>query len=96
MSVHEYMDLSTGHVTQKDMELLDGDTCVIAYPYKEGAFVIVPPDLNTELQHRQDIVDAGFSVAFLEMLQYAFDAGVLIVRLDADGDQDESLPTFDW
>lgn len=99
MAVHRYVDMSTAHVTQKDMELLEsqGDLGVVAYDYNEGVFVYVPPeeDLPTTLGAAQE---RGLSDSFCKALTYASQQGAYLLRLDADGDmiEDPQLDLHDW
>lgn len=102
MAVYRYLDVSTCHVTQKDMELLlvqgersDGLN-VLAYPYDYGAFIPLSsdPDLVAEFEERAR--ERGYSESFFKLIQYARDNELRMVNLDADGDEIEGLDTHDW
>lgn len=91
MSVLNYLDLATGHVSESTMDWLNKAPCVspamTIAPYEYGAFVSVP---DAPLEH------ADLPEDLRDVLSFARDNGCVVVRLDADGDAVDGLPWFDW
>lgn len=98
-NILSYLDCSTSHVTEKDMELLK-ETPAFLYDfthasYEYGAFVSVSGAAELEEETRKMLED-GFSEAFINLRKYAEQHGCTILRLDAHGVVIEGLPTFEW
>jgi len=98
LTTHDYTDVSTSHVTQKDMELLEKDSRsyggnpVFAYPYDEGAFVLVMDSPDYDL----DTIRAyGYSTLFVSLLEKALAQNCYMIRLDSDGEEHDNLETSD-
>jgi hypothetical protein len=112
MAVLKCLDVSTAHVTPRDMELLGCDGRggairpsgpVYSYPYAEGTFITGPDFTETDPTQRAivdvEIVAHGFSDSFLKLIHYAREQGVSMIRLDADGDfhgEETGLDHIDW
>lgn len=92
--VYKYLDCSTTHITEETMRLLDrgeesGLQLTVA-PYKYGAFVTVPDDIDDAERVRAMPKD------LLEVLTFAHRRGCYVVRFDSDGDDYDELPRFEW
>jgi len=91
-------DVSMGHITGKDDELLqeskDPSTNpeLIVYAYPEGYFVFVPDDIK---DHKDKLKEEGYSKELIHLLILAHQHDCIFLRLDADGVSYEDLPTFD-
>jgi hypothetical protein len=87
--IGNFLDISTSHVTQDDMEQLAcGTDSVVAYVYEQGAFVVPIDTREEEL--------ANYSPEFKGIMLLAKKLGVWFVRFDADGEVYEDLPKMDW
>lgn len=96
----QYLDLSTGHLTQATMRKLEDIRWPIDPPpdlgwpamtiasYEHGAFVTVPDMPNV------DFLDMPHDLA--NVLWAAHRAGATLVRFDADGSVDPTLPYKEW
>lgn len=102
MTIHTYLDLSTGHVSHATMKWIEiaglgfaadteGWPPMTIATYEHGCFITVP-DLER--------LDAGNMETLprdlANVLIYAFAHGARLVRLDSDGDRIETLPYYDW
>jgi hypothetical protein len=100
--IAKYLDISTAHVTQEDMELLDGwavsdsldgaaDSHVpVIASYSEGAICYVPSDLDDAEEAEllgTHLAVAGLSPSFLKVLRLARELDCQLVRLDRDGER---------
>jgi len=95
------LDISTGHITQKDTELLEQNDCPVSgYPYgpKDDAYGHLvhltnsPGDFEIEMSSAKKY---GFSDAFIKVCKVARAKSCDYVRFDRDGAVYD-LPTFDW
>lgn len=105
----KYADVSTVHVKQKDMELLESladfpkennghDLPLYILTYKEGAFVRFSPSRIVEdiATVTPQLLGAGFSFAFIKIIGAAAKQGIAMVRFDCDGQEIEGAQKFDW
>lgn len=94
MTNKSYLDLSTGHLTKETMDNLSYDTGRHGWPamsiasYAYGAFVTVPDFKEADCSNLPDDLRA--------VLRHAYDEGCELVRFDADGEERDDLPTFEW
>ena len=98
------LDISTGHLTLKDEDLLKeaskGTTAnpVVAYKYEEGYFVYCSGegirDVDTEDEY--GYLSYGYSIQFLAILKRAKELGCKYVQFDRDGVSYEDLETYEW
>ena len=98
------LDISTGHLTKKEAELLDNaskgesENPITAYKYEYGYFVHVP----TEEPDYLAIAEYGYSkfdcdcIQFIAILRRARELGCKYVQFDGDGIQYDDLETFSW
>lgn len=89
---------STGHVTEKDMNLLvrsgvNDPMCAYDLPY--GALVALGDPAEREERCREALA-YGYSVAFIGLVKLAGEQGCGYLLLDQDGPIYDGLPTFDW
>jgi hypothetical protein len=88
----EFLDASTGHVTQKDFKLLKRDDCPItSYPYREGCWVHVAKDIT-----KGNLRRLGFSAGFIAVYLAAKEQCCWFIRFDCDGYTYERFPTYEW
>jgi hypothetical protein len=96
MGVYQYLDLSTKHLPEYEMQQLseradrvDGDVNdgIIADNFPYGTWVHVSYERPSDL--------AGF-VELPKVLAYARKTGAAWVRFDRDGDVHDDLPTWEW
>lgn len=94
--IFNYLDISTGHMTEEDDKLLkESEASLVVYSYEYGYFVHVP-DLKTESSIIPAFREHGFSEAFSKIMEYAQGKGFAFVRFDSDGAEYEELPMFNW
>lgn len=106
LDITHYVDCTTGHITKEDSEALDKQAAMtrdengavpdlVTYSYLYGYFVPIPDGIMNP-----GMVDtlfvAGFSQAFVQLLQHCHESDARMLRLDRDGDEHEGLPKFDW
>ena len=92
MAITKLLDISTGHVTQFDMELLaEPSDKISAFSYAEGC-IIITPQYPFQYKH--------LSKSFYKVVQYALENDCDHIRLDADGhstpEEVEALDNHDW
>jgi hypothetical protein len=99
---HKYYDLSTGHITFQDSEILASQSDrtpnsysldligVRVFWYPEGFFLSLdePSHINFE--------KLGLSEDLWNIVRSAFENDVQIIRLDRDGSIVEGLPVHGW
>jgi hypothetical protein len=88
------LDVSTGHMTEKDNNLLleNPNSCSpLVHPYEGGMDVLVP-DNKGDL----DFLEPYFSREFFLIIKYAYDNGYRYVQFDRDGPVYLELTKFDW
>lgn len=94
MSLHQYLDLSTGHLSEKEMEALDDASpdslfCgsrVVTHTY--GAWVHVPEVDDEEEEGERARLYPNLHAALL----YARKCHAMWINFDQDGDYDDALP----
>ena len=88
---YKYMDVSTGHITEHDKDLLEtGDEpcgTVLIATYPEGFFLSIG---------EKELIEDHFSKEFHDLISYARQNGCALLRLDADGMNYPDFPEFDW
>jgi hypothetical protein len=108
MQVHDFIEISTCHVTEQDMALLEdfcqagigtggrGDQPIYSYNYDKGAFVVVPDGRVDKAV--EALISFGFSKSFGKVITLAMSMGFYLVRLDCDGEvcRDENLDILEW
>jgi hypothetical protein len=93
------LDISTGHLTEQDNNLLQADadnnpgpnTPVAAYKYEYGYFVYVGEEAED-----QTIKEYGYSDSFINILKKARELKCKYVQYDSDGIQYEDIPFYNW
>jgi len=99
--INTYIDISTGHLKQRTMNLLSSMDTTARYkagwpamtvaPYDHGAFVTVPPLEELEVFAQMHALPTDLAA----VLSLAFSRGATLVRFDADGDL-INLPHYEW
>ena len=93
------LNVSTGHLTGKDNELLteagEGETGnpITAYIYEYGYFVLVPEKDAGLNQHAETY---GYSKAFTKIMDRARELKCKYIQYDGIGIEYEDLEIFDW
>jgi len=94
-AIYRYLDISTGHITKNDADLLrndhEPDGAFLIGKYSEGFILSLG-----EYTEVSNVVGREFSKEFYDILNYAQLKGCCLLRLDADGMEFPNLPTFDW
>jgi hypothetical protein len=97
-----YLNISTGHLTLNDSEILDECDvsngrpagAVIVYKYEEGYFV---PVFQDDLEERLNgFEEAGLSTFFRKIYRESSKTGIQLLRFDCDGDVFDEYRTFVW
>ena len=98
--VRKCLALSTAHVTQNDMHILEANKLMpTSAPYAHGVFVFVA---NQEADRDEkeacilDLQKTGLSEAFCNVYRLAWKHDVDFILLDRDELEIDGLPTFDW
>jgi hypothetical protein len=92
------LDISTGHLTQKEVALLEeatagqSDNPVVAYKYEYGYLVYVPDEKADYLA----IAEYGYERQFRDILRRARELKCKYVKFDGDGITYEDLETYNW
>jgi hypothetical protein len=97
--IHTTLDISTGHLTGKDNELLteagegESGNPIVTYIYEYGYFVFVPEEDAGLNQHAETY---GYSKAFTKIMARARELKCKYIQFDGDGIQYDDLDTFNW
>lgn len=89
-NVRKFLDISTTHLPER---LVRG--CfenVIRHDYAEGFWLWVPDDP----QDSNDAMEAKVPPEILRLQLYARGLDCDWIRFDADADEDDNLPTWNW
>jgi len=91
-----FLDCSTGHVTERDMDLLKRDDCqIVTYQFEYGTWVHVLQDKPYEFTYKI-LKLLGFSVGFIKVYMAARAAGCWFIKLDQDGETYEQFTHYEW
>lgn len=101
MATYTYLDVSTAHVTQEEMEAITvagrrgsfDPLLRVSAEYRYGAYLAVPDeddDSESAAARRAEFPNVQ------AMFERARELDAIIVRLDRDGDTDPKLPVYDW
>jgi hypothetical protein len=102
VTIARFLDLGTRYITAIDATLLDqrGTDCdmtdLIVRRHDYGWFVRVPLEPDELAALAVALKANGYSDAFVGVLSYASKHECWWVNLDADGEDEADLPTFDW
>ena len=93
-------EFSTAHITRKDGQLLQTVTAkelrLTVASYDAGAFFHVATDADYLEETLEALAKAGFSEAFRRIYRECGEAGIAILRFDADAPVHEDFTCFDW
>lgn len=95
MAIYNFMDISTGHLTPGDVELLDDETLPFAIvKYEYGWIVSTSEMMSADLvdEATERLSASGFSREFIELARTSGARGCWLLRFDADADLEEDLP----
>jgi hypothetical protein len=103
MDIGKVWEVSTVHITQNDAALLETpDSELVAFPYAEGVWVLVPDDdAWGDMYDNSRYEDSwfgyvGFSPAVSHILSIARSHKIRYVRLDADAEIYDFLEEHHW
>jgi hypothetical protein len=94
--------VNTGHITEDDGKLIQepmDKSPVRILPFEYGAHITIIPELDVTAFLENDapkLLEHGFSSSFVSVLAKAVANDISFVILDAHGNFDDELPTFDW
>ena len=97
--MHTNLDVSTGHLTEKDNDLLteagegESGNPIVAYIYEYGYFVFVPEKDEGLNQHAETY---GYSKTFTKTMTRARELKCKYIQFDSVGVQYDDLEVFDW
>jgi hypothetical protein len=102
MSVEKFLDAGTSYITYEDSLKLLADpdnfpTRVITHEY--GWIIHVPPWDYLKEEDNDELVqmlDKGYSHAFVILMVYASKRDCWWINLDSDGGDVEGLPQHEW
>jgi hypothetical protein len=89
-------EVSTAHVTQQDMNLVEMGIQVVALNRDEGAFVHVPWGDSDFASRITAMQQAGYSAAFIALIRRAARRGCSWILFDCDVASVDGLPKFEW
>ena len=91
MAIYKYLDISTRHLSEASRDYLDGGggQSVIVYPHDYGWWVYAHQEFDGE-----DADDVPHDLR--DVCAYAVAHECQYIKFDADGDDIEALPTFEW
>jgi hypothetical protein len=98
-SISKMLDISTGHLTKGDNDLLteagEGETGnpIVAYIYEYGYLVFVPEKDEGLNQHARMY---GYSTTFTRIMNRARELKCKYIQFDGDGIQYDDIETFKW
>ena len=102
MTIAKFLDLSTKYLPFDDIKILmthaDGTmpSGLIAIQHNHGYFIHVELDAKRAEELASELRAYGFSDAFIAVLRHARQHDCWWLNLDADGEDEDDLPTFDW
>jgi hypothetical protein len=96
----KYLDVSSGHIMEEDMYLLDFDGRarleheIIAVPHEYGAWIHAMQ--NAAQDNYNALREAGFSDAFVNVLEFARKHECVWINIDAGGVIHRDLDWCEW
>jgi len=101
--VRRYFDLSTAHMTSKDNKILEelarpdytGPIQLYVISIDQGFIVNTPSDMHL-FEERLALVNAGLSLALVDLLMHAYKHDMNGLWFDADADNCSGFPCFFW
>lgn len=83
-----YLDISTAHLTYKTFCRLNAISLPYTYKYDEGVFITIPDKSETDI--------TGMSGDLRNLLRYAWNNNIDLIRMDCDAEIIDDLPAYDW
>ena len=83
-----YLDISTAHLTYKTFCRLNAISPPYTYKYDEGVFITIPDKSETDI--------TGMSGDLRNLLRYAWNNNIDLIRMDCDAEIIYDLPAYDW
>ena len=80
--VEKMLDICSGHIPQRDMDLLSKDTNNAVYTYEYGFIFRVPSEFNSP-----SLRAMGYSKYFVRIITEARDLQCTFVKFDCDGSE---------
>lgn len=96
----KFADVSTGHITKGDRDLLEqkdrewATNFIVVASYEEGFFIAIGSEFSEN--DAKDVVSSGYSQAFANLLLEMAKQEIHYLRLDRDGYDVDGAPEFDW
>jgi hypothetical protein len=92
-----YVELSTGHMTTHDDELLKNTNCCL-YPanYTYGCFITLPKRKTDMNELVDSMTREGFSAALTRLLILLHAQGIRCVQFDSAAEMNPGMYAFDW
>lgn len=100
MPIYKYLDLSTGHLSEYEMEAVMANLADLpeagprVIPHDYGAWVNV--EEPTEDSEERDAMIAGRYPSLWKCFQFARAFDCNWINFDQDAEFEEGLPTHDW
>ena len=95
--IYNYADVSTGHISKEDVDLLNSsDYPGVVFDYEYGWWVHVYLDASEFEESIGRLVAAGLSEGFIAIQRQACAQGCWFIRLDADAEIYPDLPMWPW
>jgi hypothetical protein len=95
MPVFKYLDLSTSHLTQAEMESIATNGSCRAIPHEYGAWVSVATDKESLQEDLKELPLNGFS-NLAACLRFAAAKRCAWINFDQDADREAGLKEFNW
>ena len=101
MTIAKFLDLSTKYLPFDDIKLLMEpaervSSGLVVIEHDNGWFIHIELDSHRAGDLASELTAIGFSDAFINVLRHAREHECWWINLDADGEDEEVLPTFDW
>lgn len=103
------LELSTGHITEKDSkelhrmvaEEMSGEEMGSPFTIGEsryGFFILVPSDEEAMVSRSEVCEEKGYQMSedFWGVIEYAIKNGHRVILLDCDADEVDQLPVHSW
>lgn len=95
MAINQYLDLSTGHITDRTCNVwASRNPYPVVATYPCGVIVAVPSELPE--QHPDTPRNIMIPEDLKRVIEYARSKGCALIRFDSDGDFIDELPSYDW
>lgn len=94
--IYQMADVSTGHITEEDGELMMRRDAPFRTAVVDGATGAIFYVQDLGIEGYQEMKKFGFSNAFIAIFKALNKQGIPYVRLDGDGYNVDGAPEFEW